>query len=116
MGNAPPLAPAEHTFLPACKLKDVKPGQIKVVRLRGGHEVAIAHLDGQLHAFEAYCPHQRWPLKWGVLDRGTLVCALHMWRFDLESGEALDPPLASCLETYPVRVEGEIVFVGVTGA
>jgi nitrite reductase/ring-hydroxylating ferredoxin subunit len=104
------------TYLPACKAKDVKPGRLKGVRLRGGHEVVVANLDGAYYAFEAYCPHQRWPLKWGALDGETLVCALHMWRFDLDSGALLDPPLGDCLKTYPVRVEGELLVVGIDSA
>ncbi len=103
----------ERTFIPVAKTKDVKPGQIKGVRARGGHEFAIANVGGRYYAFEAYCPHQRWPLKWGVIDRGTLVCALHMWRFDVETGDVVDPPMADCLETYPVRVEGDLIWVGV---
>ncbi len=103
-------------FIPVAKTKDVKPGQLKGVRARGGYEFTLANVDGRYFAFQAYCPHQRWPLKWGAIDRGTLVCALHLWRFDLETGEVLDPPLADCLETYPVRVEGELILVGVTGS
>ena len=49
------------------------------------------------------------------LHRGTLVCGLHLWRFDLETGAVLDPPLAECMETYPVRVEEEMILVGVRG-
>ncbi|HEV2122425.1 MAG TPA: Rieske (2Fe-2S) protein [Chloroflexota bacterium] len=107
----------EPLFLAAAKVQDVKPGRLRGVRLRGGHELGIANVEGQFYAFEAYCPHQRWPLKWGVVEpeQNTLVCALHMWRFDLETGAAVDPPLADCLKTYPVRVEGEMVYVGVEG-
>ena len=103
----------EPTYLPAAKLKDVKPGQLKGVRLRGGHEVVLANDAGQIHAFEAYCPHQAWPLKWGALDRGMLVCALHVWRFDLRSGEVIDPPMGDCLKVYPTRVEDDQILVGI---
>ena len=94
--------PAPHgavTYLAAAKLKDVKPGHLKGVRLRGGHEVVLANADGRLYAFEAYCPHQGWPLKWGAIERGSVICALHVWRFDLETGALLDPPMSDCLKT-----------------
>ena len=100
------------TFVPVAKVKDVKPGQIKTVRARGGYEIALANVDGRIFAFEAYCPHQRWPLKWGAVEDGTLVCGLHGWCFDLHSGDAVDPPLADCLQVYPVRVEGDTIHVG----
>ena len=110
--------PETGRFVPVAKLKDVKPGQIKTVRARGGYEVALTSLGGRIYAFDAYCPHRRWPLKWGEAeDAGgghgaTLVCGLHGWCFSLETGDALDPPLAECLQVYPVRVEGETVLVG----
>lgn len=103
----------ETRFLPAAKAKDIKPGKIKGVRLRGGHELAIANVGGRYYAFEAYCPHQQWPLKWADTSDGTLLCALHMWRFDLETGAVLDPPMADCLKTYPIRIEGDLLYVGV---
>jgi 3-phenylpropionate/trans-cinnamate dioxygenase ferredoxin subunit len=68
-------------------------------------------VDGRFYAFDAYCPHNGWPLKWGAIDRGTLVCALHLWRFDLATGAALDPPMADCLQTYPTRVVDDVVEV-----
>ena len=99
-------------FVPVAKLKDVKPGQIKTVRARGGYEVALTSVDGRIYAFDAYCPHQHWPLKWGAVERRTLVCGLHGWCFDLETGDAVDPPLADCLQVYPVKVEGDVIHVG----
>ena len=101
------------TYLPAARVKDVKPGQLKGVRLRGGHEVVLANYEGRVYAFEAYCPHQGWPLKWGAVEGGTLICALHVWRFDLTSGEVVDPPMGDCLRTYPTRIEGDQILVGI---
>lgn len=106
----------DPVYLPAAKLRDVKPGHLKGVRLRGGYEVVLANVEGTIYAFDAYCPHQGWPLKWGALDRGTVLCALHMWRFDPATGAAVDPPVADCLQTYRVRIEEGIVHVGIDSA
>ena len=109
----PDVAAESSAFIPVAKVKDVKPGQIKTVRARGGYEIALALVDGRIYAFDAYCPHQRWPLKWGATEGTTLVCGLHGWCFDLDTGDALDPPLAECLQVYPVRIEGDVVHVGI---
>lgn len=104
----------QSQYVPVAKLKDVKPGQIKTVRARGGFEIALANVGGRIYAFDAYCPHQRWPLKWAAAEPdGTIVCGLHGWCFSLETGDAIDPPLAECLQVYPVRVEGDVVQVGI---
>jgi nitrite reductase/ring-hydroxylating ferredoxin subunit len=113
-GETEPAVAAESSaFIPVAKVKDVKPGQIKTVRARGGYEIALALVDGRIYAFDAYCPHQRWPLKWGATEGTTLVCGLHGWCFDLGTGDALEPPLAECLQVYPVRIEGDVVQVGI---
>lgn len=108
------MRPDTPTFIAVAKAKDVRPGQIKSVRARGGHELSLANVGGRFYAFSAYCPHNGWPLKWGALEEATIVCGLHLWCFDLETGEALDPPGAACLETYPVRVEDGVIYVGVS--
>jgi len=47
----------------------------------------------------------------GFLTGDSITCALHLSRFDVITGEALDPPAELPLVTYPVMVEdGEIVL------
>ena len=46
-----------------------------------------------------------------LLTSGTLTCALHLSRFDLENGEPLDPPAEIPLAVYTVVVEdGRVVI------
>ena len=46
----------------------------------------------------------------GFLTDGSLTCALHLSRFDLASGEALDPPADEPLAVYRVTVaEGRLI-------
>ena len=42
------------------------------------------------YVVERYCPHRRADLgQFGVVDGHTLTCALHGWRFDLDTGACL---------------------------
>jgi nitrite reductase (NADH) large subunit len=83
----------------------------------GDLEIAVFRFDsrGQWHACENTCPHKRE----AVLSRGILgdqqgipkvACPLHKKTFSLESGECLsgDP---FRVQVFPVRVEGDDVFV-----
>ena len=54
---------------------------------------------------QGICSHEYFELDKGFLTGDSLTCALHLSRFDLESGEALDPPAEVPLEIYPVIVE-----------
>jgi len=73
--------------------------------------VLVVHTNGRLYAMQGICSHEYFELDKGFLTAGTLTCALHLSRFDLETGEPLDPPAELPLAIYPVVVEdGRIVI------
>ena len=67
--------------------------------------------DGSLHAVNGLCPHAQAPLHEGALCGHRLVCPWHQSVFEIPSGALLEPPALDGLEAYPVRVEGDRVFV-----
>ena len=46
----------------------------------------------------------------GALDGGVLTCGAHEWQFDARTGRGVNPASA-CLRRYPVRLDGEQIFV-----
>lgn len=77
----------------------------------GTDQVLVVNTGGELRAMQGICSHEYFELDKGFLTAGTLTCALHMSRFDLESGDALDPPAELPLAVYPVVVEdGRIII------
>jgi NADPH-dependent 2,4-dienoyl-CoA reductase/sulfur reductase-like enzyme len=56
-------------------------------------------------------PHYGAPLAEGQLCGGRLVCPWHCAAFDVQTGRLLDPPALDGLRKYPVRVEGNDVFI-----
>ena len=57
------------------------------------------------------CSHEYYELDRGFLTAGTLTCPLHMSRFDLSDGEALDPPAELPLAVYTVEiVDGRVTI------
>ena len=90
-------------------LDEVWTGEMRAVNLAGA-DVLLCHLDGTLVAYENRCPHLASPLSEGVFDGGVLTCAAHEWEFDARTGRGLNPASA-CLHRYPVRLDGEEIFV-----
>ena len=84
---------------------EVPDGTMKMAYVDGTDQVLVVHVNGEFLATQGICSHEYFELDKGFLTRGSLTCALHMSRFDLESGEALDPPAEEPLERYPVIVE-----------
>jgi 3-phenylpropionate/trans-cinnamate dioxygenase ferredoxin subunit len=92
-------------------LDDVAPGTMRMVQV-DGTDILLINLDGTVHAVQGICSHEYFELDKGFLTGDSLTCALHLSRFDLETGEALDPPAELPLARYPVSVgsDGTIVL------
>ncbi len=74
-----------------------------------GTDILLVHLDGRIRAMQGICSHEYFELDKGFLTRDSLTCALHLSRFDLETGEALDPPAELPLVMWPVVIEDDTV-------
>ena len=96
--------------VPVARLDDVPPGTMKMVQV-DATDILVVNLEGRIRAMQGICSHEYFELDKGFLTGDSLTCALHLSRFDLESGEALDPPAELPLAMYPVVVEdGEIIL------
>ncbi len=83
---------------------EVPDGTMLMVQV-DGTQILLVHTDGRIRAMQGICTHEYFELDKGFLTAGTLTCALHLSRFDLDSGEPLDPPAEVPLALYPVSVE-----------
>ena len=98
--------------LDLCAVDEVQPGTMKLCEVEE-ELVLVVNLDGRFHATQGVCSHQYFELDKGFLTGDSITCALHLSRFDLESGEALDPPAELPLAVYPVLVEGGRILIEV---
>ena len=96
---------------------EVPEGTMKMAVVDGTELVLVVHTDGRFHAMQGICSHEYFELDKGFLTAGSLTCALHLSRFDLDTGEPLDPPAEIPLAVYPVELEdGRIVIEVPEGA
>jgi 3-phenylpropionate/trans-cinnamate dioxygenase ferredoxin subunit len=105
-------------------LDEVPEGTMKMAFVDGTDQVIVVHTGGEIRAFQGICTHEYFELDKGFLTgngslgtsgqpAGTLTCALHLSRFDLATGEALDPPAELPLARYPVIVDDGRVLIDV---
>ena len=79
-----------------------------------GVALCLAHApDGNIYAINDWCTHEQTSLSDGELLGMTVECPLHGSRFDLRTGEVSGLPAELPVETYPVTVEGDDVYVDV---
>ena len=91
---------------------EVPEGTMKMAWVDGTDQVLVVN-TGELTALQGICSHEYFELDKGFLTAGTLTCALHLSRFDLETGEPLDPPAEAPLAVYPVVVENGRILIEV---
>lgn len=75
----------------------------------GERQVAIANVEGDLHAFDDVCTHQQCSLAEGDLDGTTVECPCHGSQFDVTTGEAVHGPAADPVDVFELREQdGEL--------
>ena len=95
--------------VPVAKATELEEGTMQMVEV-DGILILLIRQEG-LFALQGTCSHEYFELDKGFLSDGSVTCALHFSRFQLEDGESLDPPADLPLVTYPVsEVDGDIVL------
>jgi len=99
--------PLRH--IPVAAAAEVPEGTMLMVQVEGTN-VLLVNQDG-LHALQGTCSHEYFELDRGFLTGDSVTCALHLSRFDVATGEALDPPAELPLAVYEVSVEAGTVVL-----
>ena len=101
-----------YTFYKVASLEDIPPGERLFLEI-GDEAVVIFNIAGKLFAIGDVCTHDDGPLGDGELDGYQVVCPRHGARFDIRSGKALTLPAVLDTPSYPVRVSGGEVEIGI---
>lgn len=77
----------------------------------GGQELALFRVGEEIHCLEDSCPHRGGSLADGLVENGAVACPWHSWRYRLTDGECESLPGSMPARRYPVRIEGDAVWV-----
>ena len=97
-------------FTSVAKREDVAEGEMAVFEV-GGQRVAVANVEGSLHAFSDICSHAHCSLTDGDLEGRTVTCPCHGSQFDVTTGAVLNPPATEPVSVFPLRVEDDEIKV-----
>ncbi len=94
-----------------CKTADIPVDGMKSFDIEGS-PVLVANVGGTFYAIADTCSHAMAYLSEGeLLEDCRVQCPDHAAVFDLKTGEALELPAVAPVESYPVSVEGEDLFI-----
>lgn len=72
---------------------------------------ALIRIGDKIYAIEDRCTHDDGPLADGDIEGCEIACPRHGARFDIRTGKVLSMPASENVPTYPVKIEGDEVFV-----
>lgn len=98
-------------FLRTLKKDEVPVGTIREFQLEG-KVLAISNVDGKYCAMNNICLHRGGPLAEGELNGDVVTCPWHGWQYHVCTGKLVANPAVG-VETYPVEVRGDDIFVDI---
>jgi len=102
-------------FTLVCQVDDLAPGTVAQAEVDGVIVAMVCDSEGGIHALDDRCTHADVSLSEGEVDGCTLECWLHGSRFDVRTGEPSGPPATVPVAVYPVRIDGDDVYVQTGG-
>lgn len=89
----------------------IEEGQMKTAVIEG-RIITVAKVEGRYFAFDDVCTHEECSLATGYLEGKTIECPCHGSKFNVETGAVANLPAVVPIKTYPVKVEGNSILVG----
>jgi nitrite reductase/ring-hydroxylating ferredoxin subunit len=78
-----------------------------------GEKICVTRTSKGVYAVQDNCPHNGASLSKGFCSNNNeIICPLHRYSFDLESGRATSGG-AFALKKYPLKIQNDGVFVGI---
>lgn len=97
-------------WVQAARTDEVREGLPVAVTLEGAEICLLRHGD-RFYAIDNLCTHAEASLAEGEQHGLIIECPRHGGQFNIETGEAVHYPAFAPVATYPVKIEGDTIFV-----
>jgi len=98
-------------FVTVASTDELGDGERKLLDI-DGDIIAVFNIAGAYFAIADVCSHDDGPVAEGEVIGTEIECPRHGARFDLATGEALTLPAVVDIPSYPVRVVGAEIQIG----
>ena len=104
------------SFQRVVPLAEIREGEIFPANVDGVDVIVMRHGEG-VSAYLDSCPHEGAQLSFGDREGDVLICAKHLWEFDVRSGEHISRVRRPQhdLKKVPIRIVDGEVEVDVAG-
>ena len=91
--------------------KDISQPFIEKVKA-GSKTICLIGYQGNVFALSAKCPHAGGDLSAGWCKDDKLVCPLHRYSYNLQTGRGSEGQ-NDYVDTYPVEIRDDVIYIGV---
>ncbi len=103
----------EPVWHPVGTLADFEEDRPEAVDVDGTPVAVVRTSAGKVHAIHDVCSHANVALSEGEVEDGEIECWLHGSMFSLATGKPTCLPAVEPVPVYPVKIEGDDVYVAV---
>ena len=82
-----------------------------VFELRG-EKICVTRTEKDFYAVQDKCPHNGASLSKGFCSKNEIICPLHRYSFDLDTGRAKTGG-GFALKKYPIEIKSNGVYIGI---
>ncbi|MCH8908994.1 MAG: Rieske 2Fe-2S domain-containing protein [Candidatus Heimdallarchaeota archaeon] len=93
-----------------CDISSIKEGILNSVDVEG-IPLMVSINEGKYLVNSRICTHKTYDLTKGHFSPGYVTCLLHTSVFDLEDGEAQNPPATEALEIYQTQIKDSKLYI-----
>ena len=104
------MSVASERWETVARVSDLAPGQMMYVEV-DEDPVCLINLNGEFFALCDICTHQDASLSDGEVIGDEIECPLHGGAFDIRTGSPTSFPVVTPVETYRVRVSGDLIEI-----
>jgi glycine betaine catabolism B len=97
-------------FVRVANTKDIPRSQMKEVQVNG-ESICLANIDGKYYAIGNICTHEGGPLADGKLEGYHVECPWHNSKFDVRTGDVINPPAIEPEPSYDIKVDGYNILI-----
>ena len=102
--------PVKGKFEKVCKVTDIPVGTMKNFDLND-KSILISNIQNKIFATGGQCTHQEVNLEDGFITGMELTCPVHLSKFDLNTGQAINLPAVKELQIYNVKIENNEIYI-----
>ncbi len=105
------VAPMTAAWIAVARVGQLAAGDVVPIQVEG-LELVLGRDGDRYFAVQRRCVHRGGDLSEGIVSRGHIICPNHGWRFSTATGRHAEAS-EYCLMSYPVRVVGDAIEVGI---